>query len=150
MGTHLSSLNSNLQKMFAAVYGTGNDDNKKIISDKEKPVQVYTMNALSSVKSREALFICPFNDAHHVQKGKYMNHIFHCRRNPAHANYVECPFHQGHFLPSQEFLEFHVVNECPDAKEQTRKTAEEREYQRYSGKAKAPCAFDPDQAMGEG
>ena len=46
--------------MFAAVYGTGNDDNKKIISDKEKPVQVYTMNALSSVKSREALFICPF------------------------------------------------------------------------------------------
>ena len=92
--------------MFASVYGVDKLDNTQKYS-----VKVYTMLALSKVKSRDALFICPFNDVHQVQRGKYMNHIYHCHRNPAHSNYVQCDFHDGHWLPNKEFAEYHMMYE---------------------------------------
>ena len=128
--------------MFASVYGVDKLDNTQKYS-----VKVYTMLALSKVKSRDALFICPFNEVHQVQRGKYMNHIYHCHRNPAHSNYVQCDFHDGHWLPNKEFAEYHMMYECPDAKEQTRKLKEEREI--FKSQGKAPVKFNPDD-YGEG
>ena len=121
--------------------GIGDEDNSN-----KGSVKVYTMLALTKIKSREALFICPFNDAHHVQRGKYMNHIYHCQRNEAHRGFVKCQFHDGHWSPNQEFSEYHMSKECPDAKEQTRQLCEEKNY--FGKKSVQEKIFRPEEYDG--
>merc|ERR1712038_1215207 len=88
-------------KMFKSVYNNkpppkkSESKTEKSKSEAPKQVRVYSMLALSQVKSREALFICPFNDAHHVRRSRFMNHIYHCQRNEIYRNWKKCPFHDG-------------------------------------------------------
>merc|ERR1712066_289722 len=125
--------------MFKSVYGSNEPKPKRRQkTETPQPIKVYSMLALSQVKDREALFICPFNDVHHVQRGKYMNHVFSCKRQLVYQGYVQCPFHNGHFLADEALLEHHIKFECPDALEQVTKQRENYFRERVTDRS-----FDP-------
>merc|ERR1712071_361150 len=122
--------------MFKTVY----DSKNAALDDKTEESIVYTFNHLTLVNDREAKFECPFKN-HIVSRGKYMNHIYRCKKNDGFKHYLECPFHGGHWLPNQPLLEHHIRFDCVDAKEQTSARCQQHIHMRGVGDK----TFDHDQ-----
>ena len=95
-----------------------------------KLVRTYHFNSLSRVSDRTAMFTCPFNIAHLVNKGNYMKHVTRCKKNVLFSDWIECPFNYGHQFRTREEVREHVESgECPDGEDHVDNM---REIQRHA------------------
>ena len=74
------------------------DHLKEMKNDGRAITHCYTANSYSKVPDRNALFECPFNKVHVVQRGKFSNHIQKCKKSPIFQNWLVCPYGLGFWV----------------------------------------------------
>lgn len=66
-----------------------------------------------SVKAGDYV-VCPYDEVHLIEPGKYQTHIVKCRKAQPHVDYADCPFNATHRIAELE-MQFHMEH-CPDRK----------------------------------